>query len=124
MAQPFAPVSRKSFPAVPLKTTKDARYWKSFKVSHEIIQPATVTDVEFCPTTSRKIITSSGTQISIISEESGQILSRITSFKEHVYGGSFRRDSALIAAGGDEAIVRIFDAKKRSLLRSFSGHKG
>jgi len=51
-------------------------------------------------------------------------LSRITSFKEHVYGGSFRRDSALIAAGGDEAIVRIFDAKKRSLLRSFSGHKG
>ncbi|GJD07884.1 U3 small nucleolar RNA-associated protein 15 [Galdieria sulphuraria] len=124
MAQPFAPVNRKSFPAVPLRTTKDARYWKSFKVSSEILQPATVTDVEFCPATSNTLISTSGTQISVISVERGQIMNRITSFKEHVYGGSFRKDSALIAAGGEEAIVRVFDAKKRNLLRSFSGHNG
>ncbi|GJQ10685.1 hypothetical protein GpartN1_g2476.t1 [Galdieria partita] len=124
MAQPFAPVRRKSFPAVPLRTTKDARYWKSFKISSEILQPATVTDVEFCPTTSNKLISTSGTQISVISVESGQIQSRFTSFKEHVYSGSFRKDGALITAGGEEAVVRVFDAKKRNLLRSFSGHKG
>eukprot|EP00871_Galdieria_phlegrea_P005535 jgi/Galph1/5983/GphlegSOOS_G4604.1 len=124
MAQPFAPVPRKSFPAVELRTTTDARFWKSYKLCGEIGQPATVTDLSFCPVTGNKLLSTAGSQISFISAQSGQILSRLAVFKEHTYGGSFRKDGALIVAGGEEAVVQIFDASRKNILRKFVGHKG
>lgn len=44
-------------------------------------------------------------------------------FKEAAYGGCFRRDGKLLCAGGQEAVVRLFNISSNSMLRLFSGHK-
>jgi U3 small nucleolar RNA-associated protein 15 len=46
----------------------------------------------------------------------------LNKFKESAYGGSFRRDGRLLCAGGDEAVIKLFDVNTRSPLRIFSGH--
>jgi len=45
-------------------------------------------------------------------------------FKEAAYGGCFRRDGKLLCAGGEEAVVRLFNIGSNNTLRLFSGHKG
>lgn len=46
-----------------------------------------------------------------------------TRFKEAAYGGTFRKDGKLLCAGGEEAVVRLFNISSNSMLRLFSGHK-
>lgn len=47
----------------------------------------------------------------------------ITRFKDTAYCGTFRADGKLVAAGGENGIVQIFDANSRSLLRQMTSHK-
>lgn len=51
------------------------------------------------------------------------VTKNLSRFKEAAYGGSFRNDGKLICAGGEEAVIRLFDVNTKSLLRLFSGHK-
>lgn len=51
------------------------------------------------------------------------VIKNLSRFKEAAYGGSFRSDGKLLCAGGEEAVVRLFDVNTKSLLRLFSGHK-
>lgn len=44
-------------------------------------------------------------------------------FKEAAYGGCFRRDGKLLCAGGEEAVVRLFNIGSNNMLRLFAGHK-
>lgn len=45
-----------------------------------------------------------------------------TRFRDKAYSGTFRDDGRLLAAGGEEGIVQVFDAESRSLLRQLRGH--
>lgn len=47
----------------------------------------------------------------------------ISRFKDTAYCGTLRSDGKLVAAGGENGIVQIFDAGSRSLLRQMSLHK-
>ena len=47
----------------------------------------------------------------------------ITRFKDTAYCGTFRADGKLVAAGGENGLVQIFDANSRSLLRQMTSHK-
>ena len=47
----------------------------------------------------------------------------ITRFKDTAYCGTFRSDGKLVAAGGENGIVQIFDVNSRSLLRQMTSHK-
>lgn len=44
-------------------------------------------------------------------------------FKDKAYCGTFRSDGKLVAAGGEDGLVQIFDANSRSILRQLSGHR-
>lgn len=46
----------------------------------------------------------------------------ITRFKDTAYCGTFRSDGKLVAAGGENGIVQVFDANSRSLLRQMTSH--
>lgn len=43
-------------------------------------------------------------------------------FREHAFGGKFRQDGRLLAAGDDEGLVKLFDVSTKSMLRMFRGH--
>lgn len=43
-------------------------------------------------------------------------------FQDKAYCGTFRRDGKLLAAGGENGVVQIFDANSRSVLRQLRGH--
>jgi U3 small nucleolar RNA-associated protein 15 len=47
----------------------------------------------------------------------------ITRFKDTAYCGTFRSDGKLVAAGGENGVVQVFDANSRSLLRQMTSHK-
>lgn len=47
----------------------------------------------------------------------------ISRFKDKAYGGTFRPDGKLLAAGGEDGVVQIFDTNSRSLLRQLAGHR-
>ena len=47
----------------------------------------------------------------------------ISRFKDTAYCGVLRSDGKLVAAGGENGIVQIFDAGSRSLLRQMTQHK-
>lgn len=51
------------------------------------------------------------------------VTKNLSRFKEAAYGGSFRADGKLLCAGGEEAVIKLFDVNTKSLLRLFSGHK-
>jgi len=44
-------------------------------------------------------------------------------FKDTAYSGVFRADGRLLAAGGEDGVVQVFDAGSRAVLRQFKGHK-
>lgn len=48
----------------------------------------------------------------------------ISRFKDVAYGGSFRADSKLIAAGCQDSSISLFDVNSRIVLRSLTGHTG
>lgn len=47
----------------------------------------------------------------------------ISRFRDVAYSGCFRSDGRLVAAGGQDGVVQVFDANSRSVLRQFKAHK-
>jgi U3 small nucleolar RNA-associated protein 15 len=45
-------------------------------------------------------------------------------FKGQSYGVSFRRDGLLMAVGGEEGRIRVYDSKTKNLMKQFFGHTG
>ena len=58
------------------------------------------------------------------SSQTDQVLKSLSKFRLKAYGGSFRNDGSLLVAGGEEALVRLYDVGARSVLRVFRGHDG
>lgn len=47
----------------------------------------------------------------------------INRFKDRAYGASWRADGKLLVAGGEDALVQVFDVESRSILRQLRGHR-
>lgn len=47
----------------------------------------------------------------------------VSRFKDTAYSGVFRSDGRMLAAGGQDGTVQLFDAASRSVLRQFKAHK-
>ncbi|KAL4433601.1 hypothetical protein ABPG75_000042 [Micractinium tetrahymenae] len=81
------------------------------------------TSIDFCPTAPHDYCVSAGTRMHVFDGATSAAKRQFTRFKDKAYGGSFRRDGRLIAAGGEASVVQVFDAGSRTLLRQFKGHK-
>ena len=59
-------------------------------------------------------------RVQIFNPLTNEVHKTLTKFKSAAHGGRFRRDGQLIAVGGDDGAVKIFDIASKTLLRLLS----
>lgn len=63
--------------------------------------------VDFCPAAPHDYCVSAGTRMHVFDGSTSAAKRQFTRFKDKAYGGSFRRDGRLIAAGGEDTVVQV-----------------
>jgi len=84
------------------------------------VQFGAVNHIDYCPGYGYAV--TSSTRVHLYDERLRQTRT-ITRFKDTAYCGTFRSDGKLVAAGGENGVVQVFDANSRSLLRQMTSHK-
>lgn len=79
-----------------------------------------VNHIDYCP--GKGYAVTSSTRVHLYDERLRPTRT-ITRFKDTAYCGTWRHDGKLVAAGGENGIVQIFDVNSRSLLRQMTSHK-
>jgi U3 small nucleolar RNA-associated protein 15 len=118
----FKKLVLKQFPAAAEPESTDSRYWKKFQNTVTIKEYGSVSYVNFSPIRPYDVAVTSGSRIQIYSSVNGEVKKTISKFKEAAYGGTFRNDGQLIAAGDKNGSVKVFELTSRSILRQFKGH--
>ncbi|CAI4229850.1 unnamed protein product [Auanema sp. JU1783] len=93
-------------------------YWKRMQLLSVFQEPGIVSSVDFCPTSKPIIATTSSVRLSLFDGIVCEPISLFSRFKKAVHGVRFRNDGKLLAIGGDEGKLRVFDCEKAP-LRSF-----
>ena len=78
--------------------------------------------VDFSPVEPHNFAVTCSVRVQVYNPITKLVTKNLSRFKEAAYGGSFRSDGKLLCAGGEEAVVRLFDVNTKSLLRLFTGH--
>lgn len=113
-----------SYPRAGVKVTKDNLYWKRLTVPVTIKDIAAINNVDISPEEPHSFAITCSSRVQVFNPVSREITARFSKFSKAACGGIFRGDGKLIAAGGEDGAVKLFDVKTRSLLRQFSGHRG
>lgn len=61
-------------------------------------------------------------QVQIYDTINHSLKNKFSRFKNTAYGGVFRKDGKLLAAGCEDGFVRLFEVQSQKLLRIFKGH--
>mmetsp|Transcript_100971 Transcript_100971/g.289918 ORF Transcript_100971/g.289918 Transcript_100971/m.289918 type:complete len:550 (+) Transcript_100971:360-2009(+) len=112
----------KRYPAVQQRETAEARYWRRFKRPAVHSHQAPCTSIHFSPVAPFDLAVT--TSLSIKTYNKGGTLAKKTMsrFSDVAFSGRWRHDGRLIAAGGNEGIVRTFEASSATALRNLRGH--
>ncbi|KAL4516023.1 hypothetical protein Ndes2437A_g06735 [Nannochloris sp. 'desiccata'] len=122
LAAEYSKLQPKRFPARELRETAEGRYWKGFSLPSTVKQFGAVTSLDFASEKPHYLAVTSSTRVIIYDRLLG-VRRTIGRFKDKAYGGTFRADGKLLAAGGEDGIVQVFDTNSRSLLRRLTGHR-
>jgi len=110
--------------STPHFNTAETKYWKKFKIEKQHTEPGAITHINFSQTSPHIFAVATATRIQIFDPFKQSPVKEITKFKSVAYSPCFRRDGKLIAAGGEDPVVKLFFVKDKTILRSFKGHKG
>lgn len=111
-----------AFPRDEGKKTRDALFWKGLQFPITVQESGPVHHLDVCPTDPHYIAVTGSTRVQIYNPETNDLHKTLAKFKEGAFGGRFRRDGKLLAAGTDEGQVKVFDLATKTQLRSFKGH--
>lgn len=103
-------------------TEPEAEFWKQFSGRLHVQQPAAVTSVDFSPVAPHDVAVTASARVGVLDGVTLEARHAITKFRGQAFSGRFRGDGRLIVAGGEEGVVRVFDATSRAELRTFRGH--
>ncbi|CAI5439574.1 unnamed protein product [Caenorhabditis angaria] len=91
---------------------EDVIYWKRMQQLTVFQEPAVVSSVRISPKKPYNIATTSSVRLTLYDTVVCEPLNLFSRFKKAVTSIDFRHDGRLIAIGGDEGKVRIFDIEK------------
>ncbi|GAB6019900.1 hypothetical protein CHUAL_001435 [Chamberlinius hualienensis] len=97
-------------------------YWSAFNFPTTIKERGSVTCIDFPQLDSNQFAVTSSCSVKIYSTITREPISTLSKFRETAYGATFRRDGKLVAAGGEEGKVRVFEVESKSIIREFNGH--
>lgn len=118
----YKPVVIPSHPKLGEKITQDTLYWRRYKTPVQIKEFGAVTKIDFSPLQSCNYAVTASTRIHLYGRYSQEPIKTFSRFKDVAYCGTFRSDGKLLAAGGEDSVVQLFDISGRIPLRQYIGH--
>ncbi|GMT29195.1 hypothetical protein PFISCL1PPCAC_20492, partial [Pristionchus fissidentatus] len=109
MAAPYQPALKASSEENEIRRSEEVLYWTRLKQVAVFSEPSQVTSVAMSCKHPHTIATTAGVRLSIFNSVVCEQTAVMTRFKKAVFGATFRGDGTLIAIGGDEGKLRIFD---------------
>ncbi|GMT01376.1 hypothetical protein PENTCL1PPCAC_23550, partial [Pristionchus entomophagus] len=109
MAAPYQPALKASSEENEVRRSEEVLYWTRLKQVAVFSEPSQVTSVAMSSKHPHTIATTAGVRLSIFNSVLCEQTAVMTRFKKAVHGATFRGDGTLIAIGGDEGKLRIFD---------------
>ncbi|XP_053981815.1 U3 small nucleolar RNA-associated protein 15 homolog [Hylaeus volcanicus] len=119
----FKKINTKVFARSGTELTSDNIYWKKYTAPVLVKEFGPIDYIDFSPVEPHYFAVTCSVRVQVYNPITKLVTKNLSRFKEAAYGGSFRNDGKLLCAGGEEAVVRLFDVSTKSLLRLFSGHK-
>mmetsp|Transcript_71652 Transcript_71652/g.144239 ORF Transcript_71652/g.144239 Transcript_71652/m.144239 type:complete len:546 (+) Transcript_71652:29-1666(+) len=112
----------KKFAAVQQRETAEGRYWRRFR--HRSVQTFTApcTSLHFSPVAPFNLAVSTSLSVLLLDPKTQKPNKMLSRFNDVAYSARYRHDGRLVAAGGEEGIVRTFEASSGSSLRHLRGH--
>ncbi|KAK9308622.1 hypothetical protein QLX08_001471 [Tetragonisca angustula] len=119
----FKKINTKVFARPNSELTPDNIYWKKYSAPVLVKEFGPIDYIDFSPVEPHYFAVTCSVRVQVYNPITKLVTKNLSRFKEAAYGGSFRSDGKLLCAGGEEAVIRLFDVHTKSLLRLFSGHK-
>lgn len=119
----FKKVNTKVFARVGPELSEDNIYWKQYTAPVLLKEFGPIDYIDFSPVEPHYFAVTCSVRVQVYNPITKLVTKTYSRFKEAAYGSCFRRDGKLLCAGGEEAVVRLFNISSNSMLRLFSGHK-
>ncbi|GFX45059.1 u3 small nucleolar RNA-associated protein 15 homolog [Trichonephila clavipes] len=103
--------------------TEDNIYWENLGFPTTFKEFGAIDFVDFSPVEPYNVAVTCGAKVQLYNSLTYEALPKLKNFKDEAYGGVFRNDGNLLAAGGKDGWVRLYDVPRHRLLRTFKGHK-
>ncbi|XP_072746805.1 U3 small nucleolar RNA-associated protein 15 homolog [Anoplolepis gracilipes] len=123
MTSSFKKINTKVYTRAGPELTEDNIYWKKYTLPVLVKEFGSIDYIAFSPVEPHYFAVTCSVRVQIYNPITKLVTKTYSRFKEAAYGGCFRRDGKLLCAGGEEAVVRLFNIGSNSMLRVFSGHK-
>lgn len=110
------------FPRAGAPLTEENLYWKRLGFPYAFKEFGAVDYVDFSQKDPFDVAATCSAQVQIYSTASNSAKFSLSRFKKTAYGGVFRKDGKLLAAGSEDGFIRLFEVQSHKLLRVFKGH--
>jgi len=118
----FRKLRVKRLPRAPVRETAEHRYWGKLKNPVLVRHNGPVTGLHFNPTAPHSIAAAASVGVHVYKPKSANKQKTISRFKDLAYCPQFREDGRLLATGGEQKMIQVFEMASRSVLRQFKGH--
>jgi len=102
----------------------EGEFWGRYKLAYHAQQPSSVTCVDFSPVAPHDLAATASARVAVLDGRTLEQRHALARFRAQAFSGRYRGDGRLLVAGGEDGVVRVFDAASRVELRAFSGHRG
>ena len=122
----YAPLAVAPLPGRGGRPDAEGRWWRRLgKPERRRLggSAAAVSSVAFCPARPHHLAVTSGTRVVTYHGKTLKPKRQFSRFSDTAYGGTWRPDGKLLAAGGETGLVQVFDAESRTVLRVLKGHQ-
>lgn len=119
MSAAYHKIKPKELPRKNPFVTAETRYWKKFEKAVKQTCRAKVTSIDFSPVAPHDLAVTSASRVELFDRVTCKLKKTCSRFKGVALGGNYRADGKLLAAGGEEGVVRVFDLASRDILRTF-----
>lgn len=97
-------------------------YWGHLGEAVTIQEYGSVSSLHVCPVNKELLAATSYSKVQIYNLETRELHKSFTKFQETAFGGKWRGDGGLLAAGTGEGQVKVFDVQTKTQLRTLKSH--
>ncbi|XP_037930771.1 U3 small nucleolar RNA-associated protein 15 homolog [Teleopsis dalmanni] len=118
----FKPLFTKKYDRTSNVDTPDSLYWKRLGVPTLVKEFGAIDYIDFRPNEPHFFAVTCSVRVQIYNPFTKLVVRNLSRFQENAYGGTFRQDGRLLAAGDQEGHVKLFDPSSKNVLRLFKAH--